>query len=113
MAWALLMRDRASDALPYARKAVEEMPASAGAQLVLGRSLVKLSELKQGTDHLEQALQTDPENLEVHIALAEAYSRSGRSEDAQRERSMSLKLSQNGTNPFALPQTGGAITNSY
>jgi tetratricopeptide (TPR) repeat protein len=103
MAWALLMQDRASDALPYARKAVEEMPVSAGAQLVLGRSLVKLGDLKEGTNHLEQALQTDPENLEVHIALAEAYSRSGRSEDAQRERSMSLKLSQNGTSPFALP----------
>lgn len=82
---------------------MEETPEAAGGQIVLGRSLVKLGELKEGTAHLERALQSDPENLEVHIALAEAYSRSGRSEDAQRERSTSLKLAQNGTSPFALP----------
>jgi len=103
MSWALLMQNRALEALPYAKKAVEETPQAAGAQIVLGRSLIALGELKEGTDHLERALQLDPENLEVHIALGEAYSRSGRREDAQRERSTSLKLAQDGAYSFALP----------
>ena len=102
-AWALLMQNKTSDALPYANKAVELNPESAAAQLVMGRVLVDFGQSKEGIEHLEHALRLDPENLEIHIALAEAYSGCGRKQDAQRERALSLKLAQNGTNPFALP----------
>lgn len=92
VAWALLMKNGAADALPYAQKAVDQKPALASAQLVLGRSLLETGDLKDGTEHLEKALQMEPDNLETHLALAKAYSKSGRKEDARRERILCLRM---------------------
>jgi tetratricopeptide (TPR) repeat protein len=91
-AWALLLRNAAAEALPYAQKAVDKEPTLASAQLVLGRSLVETGDLKGGMEHLEKALQLEPGNLETHLALAKAYSKSGRKEDARRERILCLRL---------------------
>lgn len=102
-AWALLMQNKAAEALPYANKAVELSPETAAVQLALGRSLVDLDRSEEGIEHLEHALRLALENLEVHIALAGAYSTAGRKQDAQRERAVSLKLAQNGATPFGLP----------
>jgi Flp pilus assembly protein TadD len=52
--------------------------------------------LKDGIEHLEKALKLDPDELEVHIALAKAYSKSGRREEARNERMLSLQLSRSG-----------------
>jgi tetratricopeptide (TPR) repeat protein len=92
-AWALLMRTHASDALPYAQNAVARNPALPSAQLVLGRSLLETGDIKGGMEHLEKALQLEPDNIETHLALAKAYSKSGRKEDARRERVLCLRLS--------------------
>lgn len=97
-AWALLMRNAPGDALPYAEKAADEQPSLPSAQLVLGRSLMDTGDLKDGMEHLEKAREMDPNNLENHLALAKAYSKSGRKEDARRERLLCLRLtSGNGT----------------
>lgn len=91
-AWALLMRNAAGEALPYAQKAAEQKPSLASAQLVLGRSLLETGDLNGGMEHLQKALELEPDNLETHLALAKAYSKSGRKQDARRERILCLQL---------------------
>jgi len=92
-AWGLLLHNSGAEALPYAQRAAEQKPALPSAQLVLGRSLMETGDLKEGMLHLERARQIEPNNLEVHLALATAYSKSGRKEDARCERILSLQLS--------------------
>ena len=91
-AWALLLRNAAAEALPYAQRAADQEPMLPSAQLVLGRSLMETGDLKGSMEHLEKALQLEPDNLETHLALAKAYSESGRKEDARRERILCLQL---------------------
>jgi cytochrome c-type biogenesis protein CcmH/NrfG len=91
-AWAFLIKNAATEALPFARKAAELDPTVPSAQLVLGKSLLETGELNGGMEHLEKALQLEPGNLETHLALAKAYSKSGRKEDARRERIFCLRL---------------------
>jgi tetratricopeptide (TPR) repeat protein len=94
LAWDSLMRGKFTEALPYARKAATEEPQAIVPQLVLGRSLLETGDVKGGMEHLEKALQLDPENLETHLALAKAYSKSGRKEDARRERLRCLEIAK-------------------
>jgi tetratricopeptide (TPR) repeat protein len=101
-AWALLIKNAAAEALPYAQKAAEQKPLPPSAQLVLGRSLLETGEVKGGIEHLEKALQLEPNNLETHLALAKAYSKSGRKEDARRERTLCLQLTS-GNEPTHRP----------
>jgi Flp pilus assembly protein TadD len=102
LAWTFLMQNNASGALPYARKAAAEEPSRASTQLVLGRSLSETGELKTGIEHLEKALQLEPGNLEIHLALARAYSAAGRKDDARRERLQCLQMSEaSSTDPKA------------
>ena len=65
------------------------------AQLALGRALVETGDVKSGIEHLEKELQVEPDNFEAHLALAKAYSKSGRAEDARRERLYCLQVAQN------------------
>jgi tetratricopeptide (TPR) repeat protein len=97
LAWAFLTESDAAGALPYAQKAAAQNPTMPGVQLVLGRSLSETGNLSDGIEHLENALQTEPSNLEIHIALATAYSKSGRKEDARRERLWCLQAADSGT----------------
>lgn len=103
LAWAYLTENDAAGGLPYAQKAASLNPALPGVQLVLGRSFAETGNLNDGIDHLEKALQTEPGNLEVHIALATAYSKSGRKDDARRERLWCLQSADNGTGQVAQP----------
>jgi tetratricopeptide (TPR) repeat protein len=91
-AWALLLRNRAAEALPYAQKAAEEQPSNPTAELVLGRSLLETGDVDAGMQHLQKVLQMDRNNLEAHLALAKAYSKSGHEEEARRERMLCLQL---------------------
>jgi tetratricopeptide (TPR) repeat protein len=95
-AWVLLMEDRASEALPFSQRAVHQNANSATAQLVLGRSLMETENLKDGLVHLEAALKLEPNDLEVHVALAKAYSKLGRKEEARNQRMLCLQLTRSG-----------------
>ena len=95
LAWIPLMQNDGAEALRHARKAVADDPALLSAQLVLGRALTESSDTKGGIELLEKTLQLQPENLEVHLALAKAYSKSGRKEDARRERLLCLEMTKN------------------
>lgn len=103
LAWNYLLQENPSQALPFAQKAFASGPSLPVALLVLGRSLLGTGELSKGTEYLEKAAQLDPKNLEVHIALAHAYSEQGRAQDARRERILSLRLENQGTGEIANP----------
>ena len=98
VAWDSLMRNDFGTALAYAEKAVAEEPKLPVAQLVLGRALLETGDVKAGTEVLEKELQVEPENLEIHFGLAKAYSKSGRKEDARRERLLCLQMERSATN---------------
>jgi tetratricopeptide (TPR) repeat protein len=95
LAWIPLLRNDGSTALPYARKAATDDPSLPSAQLVLGRALTETGDAKEGIEHLEKTVQWQPDNLEVHLALAKAYSKAGRKEDARRERLLCLEMTKN------------------
>jgi len=102
-AWALLLRNHAAEALPYARAATSAKPRLPSAQLVLGKALMETGALDEGMGHLKTALQLEPNNLETHLALAKAYSKSGESEDARRERILCLQLTRTNGNSVEHP----------
>ena len=99
LAWALLMEDEPADALPEAKIAAAEAPSLPMAQLSLGRALLDTGNVKSATPILESALALDPQNLELHIALARAYSELGRADDARRERLLCLQLTERAPKP--------------
>jgi tetratricopeptide (TPR) repeat protein len=94
LAWALLERDDAAGALPFAQRAVREDPNFEVAQYVFGRSLAEQGQVNPGIEHLERAEKLDPANVQAHISLATAYSKAGRPQDARRERLLSVALAQ-------------------
>jgi tetratricopeptide (TPR) repeat protein len=103
LAWYFLLRNDPAQALPYAQKAVANASDSPSGQLVLGRAMVETGDATGGLEHLKLALVLDGGNLEVHLALAGAYSRLGRKEEARRERQQSLELAKGEASPLARP----------
>lgn len=91
LALVLVQAGHLSDAMPYARKAAEDQPSSALAQYAYG---LTLADPREAATHLEIAERLDPSNFEYHVALAHAYSRSGRNDDARRERKISIQLAK-------------------
>lgn len=91
LALLLLQGGQAADASSYAKKAAEDGASSPLAQYVYG---LTLADPKEAAAHLEIAARIDPNNLEYHLALAHVYSRSGRYDDAVRERKISIQLAR-------------------
>jgi len=91
-----LLMVRAGDepaAAPYAQKAAEDGPSTPMAQYVYGLILTHAGD-GRGIQHLEAAENLDPGNFEYHMALAGAYSRFGRHDQARRERRESIALAR-------------------
>ena len=92
LAFTLMMAGHYNEALPEAEHAFSVDPDMEMAQLALGRSLAETGDVKRGAELLNQVLQKDPNNLEAHLGLVSIYSRTGRREDAYRERRLCLSL---------------------
>jgi len=92
LAWMMLNDRDAAGALPYAKKAITATPNDRMAEYVYGRALAELSEVQKGIPYLEEAVEADTQNLEAHLALASAYSKAGRIDDARRERQRSIQI---------------------
>lgn len=86
MAFEYLKRDQYNDALPLAEKAVQLAPKLYAARNVLGRVLLELGQVDRSIKELEEGVKLAPSSPEMHFALARAYTRAGRKEDAARER---------------------------
>ena len=92
MAFEYLKRDQYNDALPLAEKAVQLAPKLYAARNVFGRVLLEVGQVDRSIKELEEGVKLAPSSPEMHFALARAYTRAGRKEDAARERDTFKKL---------------------
>jgi len=91
LALLLLQDGHPDDAAAYAKKAAADQPSCPLAQYAYG---LILADSHEAAEHLEIAERLDPFNFEYHVALAHAYSRLGRNDDARRERKASIQLAR-------------------
>jgi arylsulfatase A-like enzyme len=89
---ALAQQQRYADAVKHLHKAIELQPDSGFAHYEMGLSLIKTGDFKSAALHLEIASRRLPEFADLHSALAQAYERLGRGEDAKRERGRAAQL---------------------
>lgn len=94
IAFEYLKRGDGAAAVPYARKAAEIEPGSFVAHNALGRALVDSGKLEKGIKELELSRLQAPGMPQTRIALASAYAKAGRTEDAAHERAEFLRLKQ-------------------
>ncbi len=87
------------EAESMARKAATNHPEASIAQYVYGLILSRSGD-KSALEYLEKATQLDPVNIDYHVALAGAYSKFGRNDDAYRERRATIALAR-GMGPLA------------
>ena len=107
LAFELLGHGDNAEAKEHATKAVARAPSLFAAHNALGRALVELGELDAGIRELEEAMRLAPESAETHFALARAYARAGRTEDAERERAAFTQLEERRRAvPAGAPATG-------
>jgi protein O-GlcNAc transferase len=92
LAFGLVARGRALEALAPAEKAVALAPRLFVTRLALGRALVQAGDVEQGIQQLELAAQLEPGSIETHWALSNAYARAGRDADAGRARETAGRL---------------------
>ena len=108
MAFEYLKRDQFNDALPLAEKAVQLAPKLYAARNVLGRVLLELGEVERSIKELEEGVRLAPSSPEMHFALARAYTRAGRKQEAAREREAFKKLQDEFNQKRQLDKSGPA-----
>jgi predicted Zn-dependent protease len=89
--------------LPYAEEAVKLDPSLPLGHYLLGLLLLDTDEYQRAIPELETAQKAFPDQPKVYFALASAYSRAGRREDASRAREKFVELN---TQQESKPQTG-------
>jgi tetratricopeptide (TPR) repeat protein len=92
LAMEYLKRGEPNESLKYAEEAVTVDAKSFASQAALGRVLVDLGQLDKGIEHLEVSVKLAPDSPQTRIALASAYAKVGRKDDAARERTEFLRL---------------------
>jgi len=92
-----LKRGEYQTGLPYAEKAIDADPRYFAAHAILGQILAEGElDIPRGVRELETAVRMVPWQPQVHFALATAYAKAGKKEDAAKERAEFLRLrSQN------------------
>jgi tetratricopeptide (TPR) repeat protein len=81
-------------AIEHFSRAVKLEPGFADALLELGRALVAAGQVAEAVTPLETAVKLQPENPLTHFHLSTAYTRLGRSEEANRESALHKELSE-------------------
>ena len=89
-ACALVMDDRADEALTHAVRARELDPTSADAAAALSRAHIETGNETQALALAQEAVQLDPGRAKAHAALAEAYRQDGQIQDAVDEADLAL-----------------------
>jgi len=113
MAFEYLKRDQYNDALPLAERSVQLAPKMYPARNVLGRVLLELGQIDRAVKELEEGVRLAPSIPEMHFALARAYSRAGRRQDADREREIFKAIQDKQKQQDDAARTGSApITNT-
>jgi tetratricopeptide (TPR) repeat protein len=91
LALLLLQAGQTAAASSYAKAAVEDQPSSPVAQYSYA---LTLTDPRDATPHLEIAARLNPFDFQYHVALAHAYSETGRDGEARRERTVSIRLAR-------------------
>ena len=94
MAFEYLKRRDYAAALPLAEKSVALAPQMYAARNVLGRVLLEVGQIERAIHELQEGVRVAPASPEMHFALARAYMRAGRKEEADRENEIFKKLQE-------------------
>ena len=89
-AWALILDDRAEQALPHAERAVELDAEDAQAAAVLGRAYLDLGDNAEGLELAGKAVELQPANALALAVLAEAQMANGQMNDAVNNADLAL-----------------------
>jgi len=81
-----------ASALPWAKQAVDAAPNVFASHRALGEALVGTGDVEGGIAQLEIAIRQAPDSPGTHFALAKAYQRAGRANDAEKERAEFVRL---------------------
>jgi tetratricopeptide (TPR) repeat protein len=86
-------------ALASAKKAESEKASDPLVEYAYGKALVAAGSISAGIDRLKIAESLDPDGLAYHTALAGAYSKAGRYEEAREERRTALTMAEGSVAP--------------
>lgn len=92
IAFEYLKRNEFETAKPYAEQAVQIAPNLFATHNALGRVLLELGKVDEAIKQLEIGVNLAPDSPEMRFALAKAYARAGRKEDAAKERALFMQL---------------------
>jgi len=92
MAFEYLKRNEHETALPLAEQAAQLAPKMYPARNALGRVLLELGQVDRAVKELEEGARLAPDVPEMYYALARAYTRAGRKQDAARARETFQRL---------------------
>jgi tetratricopeptide (TPR) repeat protein len=92
IAFEYIKRNDYEQGLPFAQKAVETAPEFFATHNALGRVLLEMGKIHEAIRELETGVKQAPDSPEMRFALARAYAKAGRSDDARREREIFLQL---------------------
>jgi tetratricopeptide (TPR) repeat protein len=109
IAFEYIKRNDFENAKPYAQQAVEAAPNLFATHNALGRVLLELGKIDEAIQELEIGVKQAPDSPEMRFALARAYARAGRKEDAARERGTFLELDKQRRTELNGPQSVGGI----
>lgn len=94
IAFEYLKRGDAALALPEALEAAKLAPDHFAACLALGQVLLDMHDVERAIPELEKAATLAPSSPQAHFMLARAYTRAGRTADAERARAEFTRLDQ-------------------
>jgi tetratricopeptide (TPR) repeat protein len=92
MAFEYMKRNEYEASLPLAEKAAQLAPKLYPARNALGRVLLELGQVERSVKELEEGIRLAPNVPEMYYALARAYTRAGRRQDAARARETFQRL---------------------
>jgi tetratricopeptide (TPR) repeat protein len=87
-----MQRNQPSEALRFARQAIELAPDLFAGHLIEGRILLQQSRIEEAITKLELAARLAPDSPQVHVALLNAYLKAKRPSDVAREKKILKKL---------------------
>jgi tetratricopeptide (TPR) repeat protein len=109
IAFEYVKRSDYASGLPFAETSVQLAPNMFPARNALGRILLETGDVARAIKELEAGVKLAPDSPEMHFALARAYARAARKEDAARERAIFTKLDQAMRTEREGPQSVGGV----
>jgi tetratricopeptide (TPR) repeat protein len=92
IAFEYIKRNEFESAKPFAEQAVQIAPNLFATHNALGRVLLELGKVDEAIKQLEIGVNLAPDSPEMYFALAKAYARAGRKEDAAKARTQFMTL---------------------